>query len=864
MQNSFTHNGLPEQLQPLVELALNLRWTWSHSTDVLWKSLNAELWELSQNPLLILNNVSAAQFEKISQDPQFKQTLDNCIAALKTYLEDPGWYGQTYKKHGPGCIAYFSMEFGISEALPIYAGGLGMLAGDHLKTASDLGVPVVGVGLMYFQGYVRQMLSADDWQLEFYPHNDSTNLPIVPVRDRSGSLLRVSVALPGRILTLRVWLAQVGKTPLYLLDSNDLYNSPADQGITSRLYHEDPETRLLQEIVLGIGGWRVLNALGIEPEVCHLNEGHAAFVALERARQFKHENKLSFQQALWATRAGNVFTTHTPVAAAFDQFDKQLIAQYFSLYVQDLDISMEELLALGNKDMGRKDPGRIDIDSADMGQQANENGNTFNMAYLALHGSGHVNGVSKLHGEVSRNLFTPLFPSWPLQEIPVNYITNGVHVPSWDSQWTDELWTDSCGKQRWLGTLEENEQAIAALSDEAIWDCRAKGRTGLVNYARKRLTRQLGQHGASPEVLEQAGHVLDPNALTLGFARRFTAYKRPELLFHDQQRLASLLNNVERPVQLIVAGKTHPQDAEGKRLLQAVVRFSRREEVKQRVVFLEDYDISLAQQLVQGIDVWINTPRRCWEACGTSGMKVLVNGGLNLSELDGWWAEAYSPDVGWAFDMHTFDAAITDAGVDDYQAQELYTLLEQQVIPEFYNRNERGLPAEWVSRIRSSMAKLTCQFSSNRMVREYVEQCYLPAAAAVQHRCAESGKIAVDLLQWQKTIASNWDELHFGSLQIQSEAEQLSFQVQVYLGGMPVEWINVELYAESANGEVVKVNMERQSEIAGAVNGFVFAVTVPADMTTEKIAAENYVPRIVPAHADAYVPLEESHIFWQR
>lgn len=840
MHNSFTPNGLPEKLQPLVELALNLRWTWSHSTDALWESLNTECWELTQNPLLILNDVSPARFEQVAQDPQFNQNLDKGIAALRTYLEDPGWYGQSYKEQGPKTIAYFSMEFGIGNALPLYAGGLGMLAGDHLKTASDLGVPVVGVGLMYFQGYVRQMLSADDWQLEFFPHNDSANLPIVPVRDRNGSLLRVSVELPGRNLMLRVWQAQVGKIALYLLDSNDLYNSPADQGITSRLYHEIPETRLLQEIVLGIGGWRVLHALGIEPEVCHLNEGHAAFVALERARYFMRDSNLTFQQALWATRAGNVFTTHTPVAAAFDQFDKKLIGQYFSLFVKELDIPMEELLALG-----RKDP--------------QEDGGTFNMAYLALRGSSHVNAVSKLHAEVSQNLFTHLFPSWPGQEVPVKAITNGVHVPTWDSKWADDLWTDCCGKQRWLGTLEGNEEAITSLSDEAIWECRAKGRHDLVGYARKRLARQLGQHGATAEVVEQAMHVLDPNALTLGFARRFTAYKRPNLLFHDQQRLARLLTDLEHPVQLIVAGKTHPQDSEGKQLLQAVARFAKREDMKQRVVFLEDYDISLAQQLVQGIDVWINTPRRNWEACGTSGMKVLVNGGLNLSELDGWWAEAYSPDVGWAFNMEAFDGASTDAGIDDQQAQELYTLLEQQVIPEFYNRNELGLPGEWVSRIRSSMAKLTSQFSSNRMMREYVEQCYVPAAAAVQHRCADSGKIAVDLQQWQKTIASNWDELHFGNFQIHSEGDELNFQVQVYLGGIPVEWVNVELYAEPGNGEVAKVNMERVSEIAGAVNGFVFAVTVPA-----LTAAENYVPRIVPVNAEAYVPLEESHIFWQR
>ena len=840
MPDLCSPNTLSEELQPLAELALNLRWTWSHTSDALWKSLDAEAWELTRNPWLILNTVSQAHLVQATQDPHFIEKRDRSITSLREYLNDPGWYGRTYKAQGPKTIAYFSMEYGIGEALPLYAGGLGMLAGDHLKTASDLGVPLVGVGLLYFQGYVRQMLNADDWQLEFFPHYDSANLPIVPVRDAAGALLRVPVELPGRKLLLRVWRAQVGKVALYLLDSSTPFNSPADQGITGRLYHEAPETRLLQEIVLGIGGWRVLTALGIQPEVCHLNEGHAAFVVLERARQFMHENNLTFQQALRATRAGNVFTTHTPVAAAFDQFDQELIAQYFHLFVKELNISMEELLGLG-----RHDP--------------THNHSTFNMAYLALRGSGLVNGVSKLHGEVSQKLFNSLFPRWPQREVPVQYITNGVHVPSWDSKWADELWTKSCGKQRWLGTMEGHEKTIACLSDEDIWACRAKGRQALVDYARKRLARQFGQHGAAPSVLEHAMHVLDPNALTLGFARRFTAYKRPNLLFHDPERLVRILSDSERPVQLIVAGKTHPQDTEGKRLLQAVARFAKREEVRHRVVFLEDYDISLAQQMVHGIDVWINTPRRTWEACGTSGMKVLVNGGLNLSELDGWWAEAFSPDVGWAFNEQGYDESETDEHVDQRQSLEIYQLIEQQVIPEFFDRDGQGIPRAWVGRIRASMAKLASQYSSNRMLREYVEQWYMPSAAAGQRRCKDGATLALELEHWHKTLAGNWDELHFGDVQVQPEGDRLRYQVQVYLGDVPPGWVEVELYTEHADEGPMKVRMRCASKIPGAINGFIYTADVPLSEPAKRL-----VPRIIPAHPDGQVPLEESHIFWQR
>ncbi len=627
------HGLLPTEVDgfdSLAELALDLRWAWNHTTDGLWRALDPVLWELTQNPWVVLQTVSRDRLKNVLADPALRKNIDDLLSAQRHAAETPAWFQQEHPQSPLTCIAYFSMEFMLSEALPIYSGGLGNVAGDQLKAASDLGVPVVGLGLLYQQGYFRQVIDKDGAQQALYPYNDPAQLPITPVRRQNGEWLRLEIALPGYSVWLRAWQVQAGRVKLYLLDSNDSANLPIHRGITSELYGGGPELRLMQELLLGIGGWRLLGALGIKPEVCHLNEGHAAFATLERARSFMEETGQPFEIALAVTRAGNLFTTHTAVAAGFDRFTPALIEQYLGGYAEKkLGITLHDLLALGR-------------------QNPSDSSESFNMAYLAIRGSGAVNGVSRLHGKVSRQLFQPLFPHWPEDEVPVGHITNGVHMPTWDSAAADDLWTKACGKSRWLGPTENLEPDIRRLSDSALWQFHTAGSKSLVQFARARLSGQLAASGASQLAIEEAKHLFDPNALTLGFARRFATYKRPNLLLHDRERLLRLLSNSQRPVQLIIAGKAHPADEAGQALIQEWIQFIRQPETRQHVIFLSDYDMHLTEQLVQGVDVWINTPRRPWEACGTSGMKALVNGGINLSELDGWWAEAYTPEVGWA------------------------------------------------------------------------------------------------------------------------------------------------------------------------------------------------------------------------
>jgi starch phosphorylase len=706
-----------------------------------------------------------------------------------------------------------------------------VLAGDHLKTASDLGVPLVAIGLMYQSGYFRQMLDAHNRQLELHPANVPYHLPIMPVLGADGVRLTVPVELPGRVLRLQVWLAQVGRVPLYLLDSNDPLNSAADRGITGQLYGGDGETRLAQEIVLGIGGWRTLAALGVQPNVCHLNEGHAAFVTIERARAFMQEHRLNFWQALWATRAGNVFTTHTPVAAAFDTFPIDLLAQYGRDYAAGLDIDARNLLALGRPPGGRDD-------------------DPFNMAYLAARTCIHINGVSRLHGEVSRSIFRPVYPRVPQREVPISHVTNGVHMSSWDSATADALWTRACGKARWMGTTGAHARALEALDDEELWHCHGAERAELIRYARRRLAAQLGQRGADAQTIARADDVLDPNALTLGFARRFTEYKRPHLLLRDPERLARLLRNRERPVQIIVAGKAHPHDSVGKDFVHQWAEFVHRADVRTQAVFLEDYDLALAQMLVQGVDVWINTPRRPWEACGTSGMKVLVNGGLNLSSLDGWWAEAYAPDVGWAIGDGS-----TDDGTD---AEVLYRQLEQHVIPEFYDRDATGVARRWVARIRASMSRLAPQFSSNRMLLEYVQNVYQPAARMFRERVASGGALGVTLAEWAHRVRHRWHEIHIADFDARSEGCALSFRVHVYLGDLPSDAIETQMYAEqTADGDQVVLPMQRVAAIPGAVNAHMYTCRVATARP-----ATDFTPRVVPHHPSVRWPLELPLVHW--
>ena len=822
----------------LTALALDLRWSFNHSADQLWERLDAELWDLTHNPWVVLQTVSRERLRSIASDPGFKKLLAQLQHERKTAEKSEAWFQKAHPRSGLSAVAYFSMEFMLSEALPIYSGGLGNVAGDQLKTASNLGVPVVGIGLLYQQGYFRQEIDAQGRQQALYPFNDPGQLPIRPLREPGGEWLRLSLDFPGAKLWIRTWQVQVGRAKLYLLDTNDPANIPAYRGITSELYGGGPELRLKQELVLGIGGWRLLRALGLQPEVCHLNEGHAAFAVLERARTQMVDNRQPFGLALTATRIGNLFTTHTPVEAGFDRFAPGLMERYLKKYAeQELSISLQDLLALG-----RRNP----TDSSE----------PFNMAYLAVRGSGAVNGVSRLHGQVSRRIFQPLFPRWPEIEVPVTHVTNGVNTPTWDSAEADRLWEDTCGKERWRESTAGLEMCLRKASDSDLWKLRADSRKCLVQYVRKRYARQLAGLGASDVDLARAAQVLDADTLTLGFARRFATYKRPNLLLRDTQRFVRILTNRERPVQIVLAGKAHPQDLEGQEMIQQWVELSHRPEVWSRVIFLSDYDLLMAEQLVRGVDLWVNTPRRPWEASGTSGMKVLVNGGLNLSELDGWWAEAYSPKVGWAIgDGREHDS---DPAWDSSEAEALYALLEREIVPGFYSRDDRGIPRGWVARMRESMAKLTPLFSTNRAVRQYTETHYLSAASAFQERASNQDARASDLLKWQAQLAKHWSALRFGSAGVEQKDGQYFFQVQVFLDDLDPDAITVELYAEGQNGNAPSRDpMNRGQLLVGSTNGFMYTARIPAAR-----AAADYTPRAVPHHDGASIPLEAPFILW--
>ena len=803
----------------LEELALDLIWSWDRSADEIWEQLDADLFERTHNPWFVLQTISRVKLKGLLKDPTFRKSLD-ALSKIDEHCHDKSetWFSKTHPKSPLTCVAYFSMEFMLSEALPIYSGGLGNVAGDQLKAASDLGVPVVGVGLLYQQGYFRQLIDRDGNQQAIYPYNSPGQLPIVPLRNSNGEWLRIEIALPGWSLWCRAWEVKVGRVKLYLLDSNDLANYPAHRGVTGELYGGDSEMRLKQELILGIGGWRLLEQLGLKPEVCHLNEGHAAFAILERIKSCRKEGNLSFEEALAATRAGNFFTTHTAVPAGFDRFSPDLIEKYLTVYAEThLGISIERLLDLGRQNQDEP----------------------FNMAYLAIRGSGAVGGVSQLHKSVSQRIFEPLFPRRPIDEIPIGYVTNGVHTPSWHSEVSKEFWEEECGN-------------ILKAADEKIWSMRNDGRARLIEYVQKRMPRILAARGRSQEEIEQSRHYLNPKTLTLGFARRFATYKRPNMLLHDQERLLRILTNPDRPVQLLIAGKAHPADFPGQEMIREWFEFIHRPEVRPHVVFLSDYDMLMAEQLVQGVDVWINTPRRPWEACGTSGMKVLVNGGLNLSELDGWWAEAYSPKVGWA--LGDGQEHGDDPAWDAHEACQLYDLLEREVIPEFYQRDKENLPITWISKIRASMSQLTEQFSASRAVREYTEKHYLTAAENFRKRSLDHYAMAKKIAAWQKSLSENWGSVRFGEVKITSAGASYTIEVSIYLGAIDPAGVKIEVYA----GGTPPFHQEMK-RTSGASGTHTYQTQVPGGRPVT-----DYCPRAVPYFPGVNTPLESPQILWQR
>lgn len=731
---------VPAELEPLEELADNLRWAWHPETRDVFRAIDPELWDrVGDDPVGLLGEVSRERLQELANDPGYVDWVRRTRDDLRTYLHRDGWF-QRQPDDRPAAIAYFSPEYGIAAALPQYSGGLGILAGDHLKAASDLGVPIIGVGLFYRAGYFHQSLSVDGWQLESYPVVDPDGQPVSLLRDASGAPVYVAIGFPGgRTLRARVWVAHVGRVPLLLLDSDIEDNDPADRDVTDRLYGGGGEHRLAQEVLLGIGGVRAVRRFceitgHPAPEVFHSNEGHAGFLGVERMRELIAHEGLDFDAALEAVRAGTVFTTHTPVPAGIDRFPRELIEWFFGGDNAEPGVPVERILALGAENFEGGDP------------------DVFNMAVMGLRLSQRANGVSLLHGAVSRGMFAGLWPGFDADEVLITSITNGVHAPTWVAREVRDLAAREIGSE----LVEEGRawEAIGRIPDEAIWPVKRILREHLVNDARARLRASWRARGASNAELGWIDGVLDPDILTIGFARRVPSYKRLTLMLRDPDRLRELLLHPERPVQLVVAGKAHPADDGGKRLIQELVRFADDPEVRHRIVFLPDYDIAMATTLYPGCDVWLNNPIRPLEASGTSGMKAALNGALNLSILDGWWDEWYDGENGWAIPSAD---GIDDADRrDDIEAAALYDLIEREVAPTFYQRGDDGLPHRWIQRVRHTLMTLGPKVLASRMVSEYVTRLYMPAALSSRRASADHFAVARDLAAWKARVAGAW------------------------------------------------------------------------------------------------------------
>ncbi len=773
--------ALPKPLGRLRELAYNLWWGWNPDGFDLFRRLDVDLWEqVEHNPVRLLSSISQARLEQAAKDRAYLAQLDRVLDSLYVYMSQRTWFDENHKDHPEGTIAYFSMEFGLHESLPIYAGGLGVLAGDHLKSASDLGLPVVGVGLLYRQGYFHQYLTSDGWQLEDYPHYEFHQFPIMPQRNPQGEPVRVKLELRGRTVVVQVWRCQVGRVTLYLLDTDVPENRAEDRQITGQLYGGDREMRIRQEVVLGVGGIRALDAMGIEPAVCHMNEGHSAFLAIERIVMFMEKKGLSFPEAREVVSATNVFTTHTPVPAGIDTFAPHLVDTYMGHYAGRMGISRQEFMGIG-----RVDP--------------NNTNEPYCMAILALRLAGGVNGVSKIHGGVSRDMWRRVWPGVPTNEVPIGAITNGVHVRSWLSLDMAQLFDRYLGPD-WAEDPVDKEvwKRVDEIPDAELWRTHERRRERLVAVTRHMLREQYRRRGAPPIELKFAEEVLDPDALTIGFARRFAPYKRATLVFRDVERLTRMLTDPNRPVQLIFAGKAHPNDNLGKELIKQVVQIARRPELRRKVVFIENYNIGFARYLVSGVDVWLNTPTPLHEASGTSGMKSPPNGGINFSTMDGWWPEAYDGANGWSIGD---GRAYPDQGYQDHvEAESLYDLLDKEVIPLFYDRTADGLPRRWLARMKESMKSIPPVFNTNRMLVDYAEQFYIPSMQRWSHLTADTFTAAKRLSQWRDSMGKRWSQVRIMGVQAASEGEELSVgtklevQARVHLGAVNPEEVAVELY----------------------------------------------------------------------
>jgi starch phosphorylase len=834
---------VPEPLRPLVTLARNLRWTWHPPVQELFAAIDPDGWEASgHNPLRMLNEAPSEVLERAAGDQVLLAMQAAAAKDLERYLTEPRWYQTLHD--APRLIAYFSPEFGVSEVLPQYSGGLGVLAGDHLKAASDLGAPVVGVGLFYRSGYFRQSLSADGRQQESYPAFNPQELPLELVKaPGSDEPLRVSVRLPDATLWAQVWRADVGRCPLLLLDADVDDNAAAERAVTDRLYGGGGEHRLRQEILLGIGGVRVLEALGLEPEVFHTNEGHAGFLGLERVRRLVQEEGLDPGAAIEAVRAGTVFTTHTPVAAGIDRFPRALVARYFGAGGVETGLELERILALGAEPEG--------------------DGSLFNMAYMGLRLAQRANGVSRLHGEVSRELFHALWPAFPAEEVPIGHVTNGVHAGTWVDRDCAELFERVLGPD--YGTAGGSWAKLAEVPDEELWEARRRARSRLVDDVRHRLAQAWRARGASERRLGWIARAFDPDVLTIGFARRVPSYKRLTLLLKDPERLRRLLLDPQRPIQLVIAGKAHPADEGGKALIAEFARFAADPAVRHRIAFLPDYDMAMARTLIAGSDVWLNNPLRPSEACGTSGMKAALNGSLNLSIRDGWWDELYDGENGWAIPSAD-DPSIAPARRDELEASAIYDLLEYEIVPLFYDQDPAGLPRGWLQMIRHDLVSLGPAVLASRMVRQYIQHLYQPAADSSRRLRAGRFAAARELAAWKQRVAAAWPAVRLRQVEDGQRDRALGSHLQVRATVELGELDPSEVAVQVVYGRVDDADQLRDTEIATLKqNGRLPddpAWRFEGEIPLRTPGAFGYTVRIIPHHDALTSPAETGLITW--
>ena len=853
--------ALSEPIKNLEVIAKNMFWCWNPEFAELFKRVDSDLWSAcGHNPVKLLGTISQEKLDKLAENQGFLGQLQNAAEKLKSYLNRPTWYDKVCSKSPKPIIAYFSAEFGIHECLPIYAGGLGVLAGDHLKSASDLGVPLVGVGLLYQKGYFRQFLSVEGEQREEYIENDFYSMPIELVRKESGRPLTISVEYPGRCVVAQVWCVSIGRVKLYLLDTNVPANSSADRMITCSLYGGDRELRIRQEIMLGIGGLKALTAMDITPTVCHMNEGHAAFMALERIRELRTAQNMTFDEAMEATKAGNVFTMHTSVKAGLDEFHVALMDKYFGGYFPKLGINRARFLSLG----------RILPD---------DDSETFKMTILALRLGGYTNGVSKLHSHISRGIWGSIWPGLPLDEVPIKSITNGVHIKNWLSGEMNSLYERYLGPN-WADETMDKQlwDNVEQIPDEEFWQIHQRCKERLIVFARNCLKAPMKRRGTYHTELNRAEEVLDPEALTIGFARRFAGYKRGNLLLRDPKRFVKLLTDPERPIQIIFAGKAHPKDSEGKDIIRQIVHFANQHNVRRRLIFLENYDIDMARVLVCGVDVWLSNPRRPMEASSTSGMKAAVNGALNMSTLDGWWCEGYTPEGGWA--IGAGQSYKDEDYRDTFESLAIYNILENEVIPLFYTRSTDNLPRAWIRRVKNSIKWIAPRFNTHRMVAEYTRRFYNPALAQYSYLTAADCSRAREFSKWKAQMREAWSEFAVkdvvmevhngnGNEQLNPKQPQLKVGSQLYvralvkLGRISPDNISVELYhgpvdtwGNIRRGSALRMDYKEAAEQQGE-HWFV------GSMPCRNTGRHGVAVRVLPMHDDLVNPYEMGLILWE-